>query len=109
FHESMEDRAGGFHGTAMGSPAFTQGLFDRALWLDGNDDYVQLPAAVVSGLTDATFITRFRWDGGGAWQRVFDFGNDTTRNFFLTPSSGTGTLRFSITLGGNATQQFLEA
>lgn len=104
----VNDSAGTFHGTATGSPAYTAGRFDRAMAFDGSDDHVQLPAGVVSGLTDATFVARFRWNGGGSWQRVFDFGNNTSQYLFLTPSSGAGTMRFSITLGGNASQQFIE-
>jgi hypothetical protein len=33
------------------------------------------------------------------WNRIFDFGNDTTTYMFLTPNSGS-TSRFSITTGG---------
>ncbi len=105
---TVNDSAGTFHATAHGSPGYAAGFFDRAVNLDGNDDYIQLPAAAVSGLTDATFAVRFRWDGGGAWQRIFDFGNNTTQWLFLTPNSGTGTMRFGITVGGNASQQFIE-
>jgi hypothetical protein len=48
------------------------------------------------------------WDGGNAWQRIFDFGNDTTEYMFLTPSSGGGTLRFAITTNSYGAEQFLE-
>jgi len=27
--------------------------------------------------------------GGGNWQRIFDFGQNTNKNMFLTPRSGT--------------------
>ena len=33
------------------------------------------------------------------WQRIFDFGNDTSHYLFLTPSSGSSTLRFAINNG----------
>ena len=33
------------------------------------------------------------------WQRIFDFGNDTSHYLFLTPSSSGGTLRFAINNG----------
>jgi hypothetical protein len=108
FDGRVTDGAGSFHGTAFNSPGFTGGLFDGALALDGVDDYVQLPAAAVSGLTDATFAVRFRWNGGSNWQRVFDFGTNTSRYFFLTPRSSSGTLRFSITLGGSSSEQLIE-
>jgi hypothetical protein len=100
--------AGGINATATGAPVYAAGVFDQAVELDGTDDYLQLPAGVVSDLTDCTFAVRFRWDGGNAWQRVFDFGNNTTQNFFLTPGSGGGTLRFTITTTGNTAPQSIE-
>ncbi|RYD68344.1 MAG: hypothetical protein EOP83_00970 [Verrucomicrobiaceae bacterium] len=99
---------GGIHATATGSPIYVAGVFDQAVDLDGTDDYVQLPAGVASDLTDCTFAVRFRWDGGSAWQRIFDFGNNTTQNFFLTPGSGSGTLRFTMTTTGNTSPQSIE-
>src|SRR5262249_6913028 len=38
---------------------------------------------------------------GANWQRIFDFGNSTTHYMFLTPASGSGTLRFAIKNGGS--------
>lgn len=43
--------------------------------------------------------TYARPHGGANWQRVFDFGNGTERNLFLTPKSGDNTLRFAIKNG----------
>lgn len=103
------DTIGAFPATANGGPTYTAGLVDQAVGLDGTDDYVQAASGIVSGLTDATFVTRFRWDGGAAWQRLFDFGNNTSQYLFLTPNSASGTLRFGITMGGSATQQFIDA
>jgi hypothetical protein len=39
------------------------------------------------------------------WSRIFDFGNDTTYNMFLTPSCDTGEIRFAITITGNSDEQ----
>ncbi|QJE97925.1 LamG-like jellyroll fold domain-containing protein [Luteolibacter luteus] len=103
------DTTGIYPATASGSPGYAGGLFDQAIDLDGTDDYLQAPSGFISNLTDATFVTRFRWDGGAAWQRLFDFGNNTTQYLFLTPNSASGTMRFGITLGGNATQEYLDA
>ncbi|MEK7951422.1 LamG-like jellyroll fold domain-containing protein [Luteolibacter sp. Y139] len=99
---------GGINATATGGPVYTVGVFDQAVDLDGTDDFLQLPSGIASDLTDCTFVARFRWDGGNAWQRVFDFGNNTTQNFFLTPGSGNGTMRFTITTTGNTSPQTLE-
>jgi len=60
-------------------------------------------------------ITNFTYEGwvylnraDTNWERIFDFGQTTTINFFLTPSSGTATssdARARITTGGNASEQ----
>ncbi len=45
------------------------------------------------------------------WQRIFDFGSSTSINAFLTTSQGTdasNTIRFAITLGGNAMEQRID-
>ncbi len=108
FDGNTTDAVGSADGVTSGTPAYTAGLFDEAIDLDGGDDFVTLPNGIVNSVNDITVATRFRWDGGSAWQRIFDFGNNTSQYFFLTPSSGSGTLRFSISLGGTAGQQFLE-
>ncbi len=42
------------------------------------NQYIDLPNGLISGLTDATFEVWITWDGGPAWQRVFDFGDSTS-------------------------------
>lgn len=95
------------HGTAFGSPAYTTGKIGSAIVLDGGDDYVQLPAGV--GLAkDCTVATWVYWNGGGNWQRIFDFGTGVNQNMFLTPRSGSSTMRLAFKdsiNGGNAEQQ----
>lgn len=60
--------------------------------------YVVLPRQVLAGRTDLTVSIRVKWDGtGGAWQRLFDLGKDTSRYLFATPSNGDGVLRTAIT------------
>jgi hypothetical protein len=46
-----------------------------------------------------------KWNGGGSWQRIFDFGNGTSRYLFLTPSANDGRLRFAITTNGGGAEQ----
>lgn len=99
FHGNPNDSAGAYHGTATGAPAYTSGIIDQAIDLDGADDLVTLPAGIVSGANDITISARFRWDGGNHWQRLFDFGNGTANYLFVTPSNG-GNLRFAIRNGG---------
>ncbi|MGD8501039.1 MAG: AbfB domain-containing protein, partial [Phycisphaerales bacterium] len=91
------------HGTLIGGPQWVAGYDGGALKLDGINDYVTLPiGSVISSLTNSTFTTWVDFSNtGGAWQRIFDFGNNTTVYMFLTPRLGTtGEMRFGITTGG---------
>jgi hypothetical protein len=86
-----------------------------------SDEYVALPSGLLSSLTDATIEVWLRWDGGSAWQRIFDFGdNDASsqgdqgvgQNYlFLTPrsASGSGTLRVAFTTNGSGNETRLNA
>ncbi|HEY1663011.1 MAG TPA: LamG-like jellyroll fold domain-containing protein [Verrucomicrobiae bacterium] len=81
-------------------------LLGDSVALNGNNQYVSLPA----GLANAqTFATVFKWNGGAAWQRVFDFGNGTNSYAFLTPLASTGFPRFTITSSGLGGEQHLDA
>lgn len=46
--------------------------------LEGNDEYIDLPNHILTGLRSATFESWLSWDGGASWQRIFDFGEDET-------------------------------
>ncbi|MCB1133207.1 MAG: hypothetical protein KDN05_18945, partial [Verrucomicrobiae bacterium] len=87
-----------FDGAAAGSPIYGAGQNGQALVLDGVDDVVTLPNGVASS-TDISVAAWVFWNGGGNWQRVFDFGNGTGQYLFLTPSNGTN-MRFAIKNGG---------
>lgn len=91
------------------SPAFVAGQYGQAMDLNGTSQYTMLPANLLASVTNFTIALWVNWDGGGAWQRIFDFGNGTTDNMFLTPSSGSGTLRFAITTNGGGAEQQLNA
>lgn len=81
-----------------------------SLALEGgtSNQYVELPDGIISALTDATFEAWVTWEGGGAWQRVFDFGNSSGANgdtyIFATPQrgGGTGSIRSALSLAGGA-------
>lgn len=62
--------------------------------------YVTIPRGALEGAADLTVSARVRWDGGGAWQRVYDLGTDTSRYLFTTPSNGGGDLRTAVTTNG---------
>jgi len=85
-------------GISYGVPAYVASPRGQALQLDGTR-HVKLPAGLASASTAFTFAAWVYWDGGGNWQRVFDFGTGTAANLFLTPSNGTS-MRFSIRNGG---------
>ncbi|HWH68275.1 MAG TPA: LamG-like jellyroll fold domain-containing protein, partial [Candidatus Sulfotelmatobacter sp.] len=95
------------NGMAVGAPAYTTGHNSQAqaIALEGANSYVQLPANIARG-SAFTFAAWVYWNGGANWQRIFDFGNDTSHYLFLTPSSGSGTLRFAINNGSG--EQVLE-
>lgn len=94
------------NGVTTGSPAYTNGVRGQALLFDGADTRVTLPPNVARN-NAFTFAAWVNWGGGGDWQRIFDFGNSTTQYLFLTPRSGSGTLRFGIRNG--ATSHSLDA
>jgi hypothetical protein len=88
------------NGLAVGIPGYIAGRIGEAIMFDGTNHFIQLPPNLAHSAT-FSFATWVYWDGGGNWQRIFDFGNDTTHYLFLTPSSGSGTLRFAIRNGGS--------
>jgi arabinan endo-1,5-alpha-L-arabinosidase len=101
FQADARDDNGQYYGMLLnGASIRTDPVYGHVLNLNGTNQYVRLPAGVAFG---RTFTAVVKWNGGGAWQRVFDFGVDTTHYVMLTPSSGNGHLRCDIKAGG-ATQ-----
>jgi len=95
FNGNANDSGGVNHGTAFGSPAYVAGKTAQAVDLDGADDYIDLPDPI--GRTrETTIATWVNWDGGGDWQRVFDFGTGTLQYLFLTPKAAGGGLRLAL-------------
>jgi hypothetical protein len=107
FDGNANDSIGSNHGTTVGSPSYTTGKISQAIDLDGTDDYVTLPAGLVN-TDDITIAAWVNWDGGNQWQRIFDFGNNTSQYMFLSPRSGGDMLRFVITTSGNGAEQRME-
>jgi hypothetical protein len=101
FDGDLTDSSGfGYHAAAMGAPSYGAGYSGPAIILDGVDDLVILPKGIAD-YDDITVAAWVYWNGGGDWQRIFDFGNNTSQYFFLTPKSGGGnTLRFAIKNSG---------
>ncbi len=97
----------GNNGTINGGAAGTAGIYGGAVELDGTNDYITLPAdyvsssAALSTLDSITVATWVNWNGGNAWQRIFDFGNSTSQYLLLTPRSSDNMLRFKIKNGSS--------
>jgi hypothetical protein len=107
FEGNADDSIGSNHGTVTGTVSYPAGKIGQAIDLDGSSDYVTLPADLVN-TDDITISAWVNWDGGDIWQRIFDFGNNTTEYMFLTPSSYSSTLRFAITTAGYGAEQRIE-
>ncbi|MBN2163802.1 MAG: family 43 glycosylhydrolase [Pontiellaceae bacterium] len=75
-------------------------LLGDALELDGSG-YVRLSNSVANCSSIAAWV---KWDGGAAWQRIFDFGNGTSDYMFLTPMAWNAGLRFAIRKDNEAEQ-----
>ncbi|WP_437591583.1 LamG domain-containing protein [Sorangium sp. So ce1000] len=72
---TVADTAGGADGEILGGASLDGG---GALTLDGEDDYVDLPAGLLAGLRDVTVMVWVARDGGGAYLRIVDFGIGST-------------------------------
>jgi hypothetical protein len=83
------------------------GRLGNAVELNGSDEYVNLPAGIVSGLSDYTVSAWVNPSSEDTWARVFDFGRGTAVNMFMTVNGGGAGLRFGITTNGNGAEQDL--
>lgn len=101
FNGNTTAAVGTLQAVATGTPAYNTGKFSGAVDLDAVDDFVTLPPGIANH-DEITFATWVWWDGGGQWQRIFDFGNGTAESMFLTPRSGGNALMFSINKDGVA-------
>jgi autotransporter-associated beta strand protein len=104
FETNTLDTSGyGNNALASSAPAYAAGYRGQAVVLDGTNNYIQLPANIANS-SSFTFAAWVNWNGGVAWQRIFDFGDDESHYLFLTPNSGGSTLRFAINNGGGEQQ-----
>ena len=94
---------------ATGTRVASLGGFGNAIKLNGSEPNreVNMPAGILSGLTDFTIATWVNPAATQDWSRVFDFGTGTDVNMFLTPRAGvTGNpVRFAITTTGGGGEQ----
>ncbi|MFD0893268.1 alginate lyase family protein [Luteolibacter ambystomatis] len=75
---------------------WSQGRMGNAVLLNGKDQYVQLPAGVVSKLSGFTIATWVNLESTATWSRIFDFGDDRGQWMYLTPNRGNGMPRFEV-------------
>lgn len=118
---NVADRVGTAHGTVIGA-SLSQLAGRGVVSLTGGSSgpYVDLPNQLVSPLTSVTVEAWLTWRGGGAWQRIFDFGDSTASipentpasgktYLFATPLSENDVALASYSHDGNADGQQLEA
>ena len=97
--ENMMDAAAGGSVSYMGDHQSGTQSLRLSNAADGASNYVQLPYSVA----DSEELTVALWVNlrlNKAWQRIFDFGNDTDHYLFLTPTNGS-VMRFAIKNGGS--------
>ncbi|RYD20781.1 MAG: hypothetical protein EOP88_13730, partial [Verrucomicrobiaceae bacterium] len=86
------DSVGTNAGNLIGGAGYVAGKIGQAVDLDGTDDFVDLPDPV-GRLRELTITSWVNWDGGGDWQRIFDFGTGVDQYLCLTPKAGGAGLR----------------
>ena len=95
----------GNNGTVINGATWTAGNSGNAVNLDGTDDYIALPAGVVSNANTATVATWVNLDTLSNWTRIFDFGSGTSTYMNLTPKNGANSkIRFAIQNNGSSEQ-----
>ena len=106
FHMDARDDDSQYYGLLQnGASIFNDPLLGDSLVLNGTNQFVTLPDGAANA---QTFAAVFKWNGGAAWQRVFDFGSGTNSYVFLTPLASTGYPRFTITSAGIGGEQHLD-
>jgi arabinan endo-1,5-alpha-L-arabinosidase len=99
FRSDARDENGQYYGLLEnGATVQTNATYGHVLNLNGTNQYVWLPPGVGYGQTFAAVVN---WRGGAAWQRIFDFGVDTSATVMLTCASDSNVLRCDINPGGN--------
>jgi arabinan endo-1,5-alpha-L-arabinosidase len=99
FTADARDDNGQYYGLLKnGASIQTNSTYGHVLNLDGVNQYVWMPPGVGYG---QTFVAVVNWRGGAPWQRIFDFGVNTSATILLTAASSDNVLRCDINPGGN--------
>lgn len=98
FEADARDENGQYDGLLQGNAVIiSDAARGRILHLNGTNSFVRLPAGVAYARTFAGWV---KWNGGPAWQRIFDFGVDSSSYVMLTPFSSSGRFRCDIRARG---------
>jgi uncharacterized protein len=88
FNGNIQDRSRNSHHATLrgGAPVYVDDLqFGKVLSLTGEGNYLEIPRDALIGL-DTISVTGWVFVRSATpWQRFFDFGKNTTANFFCTP------------------------
>ncbi len=88
----------GKNATMVGGVSIGDRGNEKAAVLDGSNGYLQLPQGIVSGLTDMTVTAWVYINDTQGYQRIFDFGNNTSRYMYLL-SSGRNDSAYGFSAG----------
>jgi hypothetical protein len=90
-----------------GGYSFATGKVDNALVLTAaNDGYAVLPARILANACEATIAAWVNIKTQTNYQRVWDFGWDSTVYMYLTTSDAIKMPRFGISIAGNGNNEF---
>ncbi len=101
FENSLTDNTANMMNCAVSNAKYADGVEEgtQAIEFNGTSDYALLPYQV-SNMNAITFCAWINWNGGGSWQRIFDFGNGEDEYLFLCPSNNNGKMLFEIKANG---------
>jgi hypothetical protein len=105
---AADQTGNGWNATLIGGASRAPGVDGNAVRLDGDGQYVALPAGMLWNMYDFTLAAWVRLDGSGERQHLFDFGTGPTRSMYLTPMAATGVVRFAITTNGPNAEQRID-
>lgn len=78
----------GNHAQLVNGADWSPGRLSGAVYLNGNQQYIDLPEGIVKDLNDFTIATWVYINGSQSWARIFDFGTNTSSYMFMTPRAG---------------------
>lgn len=97
---AADSSGNGYTATLISSARFRAGKYGNGVSLNGTSSYVKIPSGILKDTTDFTVSAWVKLNAVHTWDRIFDFGGGRSINMFLTPLSGDGTIRYSITTVG---------